>query len=194
MKIRNGFVSNSSSSSFVVILPKNFDPDSIDYSKYDNLGEIKKSENNAIAKELKKLIKRGEMNDEEMQYACVISECLQELGLVIASVETGPDGSGGIIVANYDNIVNFMETGKKPEIVYSPNDDYDSEEDDADEEEMSYIQKGLVYDGEDEDESWEALVYDGEDEDDDVDEIPRVQKGLDYDILQEYINKKGKDK
>jgi hypothetical protein len=38
MKIRNGFVSNSSSSSFVILLPDNFDINSIDFD-----AEVKKN-------------------------------------------------------------------------------------------------------------------------------------------------------
>jgi len=93
MKIRNGFVSNSSSSSFVVLLPKNFDADMfIDNMEDDEIENIMEEHNMKSKNQIKKILRtcvkdNGTWNEEEGFYMC--TELLDEF--VIATVEGGPD-------------------------------------------------------------------------------------------------------
>ena len=60
MRIRNGFVSNSSSSSFVVIIPKNFELPKIDYETLDEFSVNEEDVINAFNR-----LKNGDMIFEE---------------------------------------------------------------------------------------------------------------------------------
>jgi len=122
MKIRHGFVSNSSSSSFAVMLPENFDPRSYDYTKlpeYQQYGPTQWTPdrvaptNDQVADEMEKLIKAGSMWYEQLEYPYLLSEALTDVGLIVASFEGGPDMSQMAIV-DRDEIREFMLTGEKP--------------------------------------------------------------------------------
>jgi len=109
MKIRNGFVSNSSSSSFVVLLPDNF-LEEIDYTK------ISDGDDEFPMDEFKKLItdfvNNGGMWDEEIydydtdwDFYDILYDLMQPY--VIASVEGGPD-SGSWTVASKDKVREIL--------------------------------------------------------------------------------------
>jgi len=114
MKIRSGFVSNSSSSSFVVFLPENF-IETIDFDKIANGDE------DFPVKHFKKLIKKlikdegfymeevGESFKEKELDEYEICDILQEIldPYVIASMESGPD-EGQIMVANREKIKEIL--------------------------------------------------------------------------------------
>jgi len=115
MKIRNGFVSNSSSTSYVILIPTNFDVDTFVFNNLDKLREIyfddmPRSKRGAKREVLpfdyidsfisrfKKHIKNGGVgedgydgNSANDMYA--IQEMMADNGLVIAEFEGGPDAS-----------------------------------------------------------------------------------------------------
>ena len=66
MKIRNGFVSNSSSSSFVVLLPENFDVE-----KHEAITEIDATEP-MKGKVLDEVMKGYYLNDKIVRFAKVV--------------------------------------------------------------------------------------------------------------------------
>ena len=112
MKIRIGFVSNSSSSSFVVLLPKDFTPD---WSKLpeiiENLGE--ETEESEVKECLETVIgdlMRGETVWEEGEYDFnyygILSEFLKPY--VIAITDTCSDG-GQIVNADIGEIKRILE-------------------------------------------------------------------------------------
>ena len=114
MKIRNGFVSNSSSSSFVVLLPKDFESQigNLDLSEYDNgdgtFGDDGETTEAKIRKELLELVRSKSLWAEE-SYAeyQVIEEIMRELDLIIAVVDGGPDESK-ITVADADKVQKIL--------------------------------------------------------------------------------------
>jgi len=112
MKIRCGFVSNSSSSSFVVVLPKNFDPRLIDYKKYDEYGETYNIRKSKIVNEVQKLLDNGFIYSEDSFCFHVIVNCLKDIGFA-KSFRTGPE-DGFIMVVKPEEVINFLETGSKP--------------------------------------------------------------------------------
>lgn len=93
MKIRAGFVSNSSSSSFVIMLPKNFDADMFIDNMTDEEIEGLIEEHNMKNKDQIKDILRSCVNDggtwngEKGYYMC--TELLNDF--VVTTVEGGPD-------------------------------------------------------------------------------------------------------
>jgi len=114
MKIRSGFVSNSSSSSFVILLPENF-LDVIDYDKITNKYEDFPLDG---FKDLLKML----IDNEELWYDSIYEYCntdefedfdfpdhLDKLvkPYVIAEVEGGPD-EGKIIIANKNKINEIL--------------------------------------------------------------------------------------
>jgi len=115
MKIRNGFVSNSSSSSFVILLPENF-LDEVEYDKitdgYDNfpLDDFKGL--------LKKLVDEGGIYDDDVYEYSKVYDKNREYDFydnlnvilkpyVIADLEGGPD-EGQIIVADSKKINKIL--------------------------------------------------------------------------------------
>jgi len=97
MKIRQGFVSNSSSSSFVLLLPKNFDAD-----KYvDNMEDVEingiireydMEDKNELKEIFNKLVKDAYIYGEDNYKAFnVCSDVLKEF--IVTEVEGGPDES-----------------------------------------------------------------------------------------------------
>jgi hypothetical protein len=82
MKIRSGFVSNSSSSSFILLLPKNFDVETQDYSSFENPIKAKNC--------LKKLIKDNQLwQDGNYDVYHDLTTFLKDY--IITSIDTGPD-------------------------------------------------------------------------------------------------------
>ena len=106
MKIRQGFVSNSSSSSFVVLLPENFDVNSIDYSEFQDQLNYHEIDADSVKVALDELIKNGYLySDERYSEKSVLEEVLRPY--IIAGVEHGPD-EGQIVLAKMDVVKNIL--------------------------------------------------------------------------------------
>jgi hypothetical protein len=93
MKIRNGFVSNSSSSSFIMLIPKSFDVDKFDFTPHSKTLDHNDSDEETVKKSFKQLQSDGYLDDYNSSNYYVITKIFNNF--VIASIETGPD-SGGI--------------------------------------------------------------------------------------------------
>jgi hypothetical protein len=108
MKTRNGFVSNSSSSSFVVCLPDEFDINDIDFEKQHSgkmeEDEITKGDVITAFQEFinDKYFFTGDYNSIGM----ILEEILQPYA--IATVECGPD-SGALILADNNKIKEILK-------------------------------------------------------------------------------------
>ncbi len=106
MKTRTGFVSNSSSTSFVVVLPKGFDPNTIDLKPFQWLLDEQETTEDNVRDVLFKLVNDKNIWAEENYSAYGVIEGMMENN-IIAQFETGPD-SGQIIVADVDNIKRIL--------------------------------------------------------------------------------------
>ncbi len=101
MKYRSGFVSNSSSSSFIVLLPENI---KINMNKVEFADEVTEDEiKDAIA-----TLRTGEAVWEEENYGLfsALSDVLRDY--VIGSFDTGPD-AGQIAMADAENIRKLLK-------------------------------------------------------------------------------------
>ncbi len=108
MKIRAGFVSNSSSSSFVVILPSNF----METIKFEELFK-KENKINKFKKFLDKFIKdegywRDYDNDDEEEddFYEILSDLINPY--IITDIEGGPDNGDKIVVLNHEEIKKLL--------------------------------------------------------------------------------------
>jgi hypothetical protein len=128
MKFRSGFVSNSSSSSFVYLFPDDFDVNKIDWEKfdftdyaaeacYDDAAEVEDdgnpveagSEENMkadIVKGLKKFFKEKELWYEEDGSICTAIEMLFS-DYVIAEIDGGPE-DGKVILADKAKVKKIL--------------------------------------------------------------------------------------
>ena len=107
MKIRNGFVSNSSSSSFIILLPENFDTNSIDFD-----AEVKKNkycdcEGEDVKRVMSSFLKKKYLYAEEDGYdeCSMIEEILSKY--VIATIEGGP-GEGQTILLDNNKVRKIL--------------------------------------------------------------------------------------
>jgi len=96
MKVRNGFVSNSSSSSFIMLIPESFNIDEFDFTPYQKKLGYNDTNEEEVIKLFKKLQKQkslwhGDNYD-------VITEIFDEF--VITSVETSSEDGGVDILSN----------------------------------------------------------------------------------------------
>ena len=106
MKIRNGFVSNSSSSSFVILLPENFDIETIDFQKVVDSLDYCDSNSEDVKESLKSLIKNKALwNEESYDTVDALHEILKPY--IIAEVDGGPD-EGKIILADRKRIKKIL--------------------------------------------------------------------------------------
>ena len=96
MKIRNGFVSNSSSSSFVILLPRGFDIESIDMTAMCEQNDVGVE---SVKRTFRKFLKYKEIYERECRGSVidVLYEILRPY--TIASIETGPD-EGRMVLAD----------------------------------------------------------------------------------------------
>jgi hypothetical protein len=110
MKIRNGFVSNSSSSSFVVLLPENF-LETIDYAKIIQgdddfpLSDFTRllldfTQNGGIWEE-----EIREYDEEDYEFSDILNDLIRPY--VIASMSTSSDG-GQIVIANRETVKKLL--------------------------------------------------------------------------------------
>ena len=106
MKIRNGFVSNSSSSSFVILLPDSFDIESVDFEEFsDPYGDNSTPEN--IKKAFNQL-KRDKCIWEEEDFNAV--SALEKIldPYIIGEVDTSSDG-GQIVLADKEKVKKVLD-------------------------------------------------------------------------------------
>jgi len=101
MKIRNGFVSNSSSSSFVILLPENF---TLDLSEFDFKDSYTNEEE--VRQMFNKLLHENEVcPGYESGAFGVLEQVLNDY--TIATFETGPD-AGQIVLADQDKVKKIL--------------------------------------------------------------------------------------
>jgi hypothetical protein len=108
MKIRNGFVSNSSSSSFVVLLPDNFDVTSfvethwkdVDLSDFDFDDDADDDTAKAKVNEIvKKFIEDGEVYEgNEDDHLWLVRELFRDY--IMADFDVSSDSGSGVILDN----------------------------------------------------------------------------------------------
>jgi len=111
MKLRTGFVSNSSSSSFILLLPENF-IETIDFDK------VTQGDEDFPLDDFKRLIndftvKGGMWNEsiydydeEDYEFADILHDLVRPY--VIAEVETGSGDSGSYVVVSREKIKKLM--------------------------------------------------------------------------------------
>lgn len=99
MKIRYGFVSNSSSSSFVVLLPEDFEK------------ELPANEPEGIVRLVDELVKYGELWEDNCEDRDDYEELLQKIDrYIVATIEGGPD-AGQIVVADPIKVRKIINEG-----------------------------------------------------------------------------------
>lgn len=113
MKIRNGFVSNSSSTSFVVCIPKNFVPSEEELDKLDCFCDV----TDEIKKKFisKVIIGVEEIKDGGLYYSyddglmCdAISELCENKGFVLNEMNTGPE-EGQLMGVDAERIKHIID-------------------------------------------------------------------------------------
>lgn len=110
MKVRSGFVSNSSSSSFVVLLPENF-LENVDYDKITNgdedfpLDSFKELLNQIIANDGIWMEEIYQADEDGYEFMDIIDTLFDPY--TIASFDTGPD-EGQIAIANPKKVKEIL--------------------------------------------------------------------------------------
>jgi hypothetical protein len=94
MKIRNGFVSNSSSSSFIVLLPENF---VLDLSGYDFENSGYEATEEEVKKMFAQLLSNKNIWEEEGDAVGILENVLDDY--VVATLDTSSEG-GQIVLAD----------------------------------------------------------------------------------------------
>ena len=108
MKIRNGFVSNSSSSSFMVLLPDNFTLSDGDIEKaIENYPYELEVTVEDVQHSFKKLIDKGVLYEEDDNDSIIVlSEVLNEYDVGV-EILAGPE-EGAIYLANRERIKELL--------------------------------------------------------------------------------------
>lgn len=108
MKIRNGFVSNSSSSSFVILLPENF-VETIDFEKITRgdedfpLDDFKRLINDFVKRRKGMWMEEiQEYDEQDYDFVDIIYELTRPY--VVADVETGSGDGGSYVVLDREKI------------------------------------------------------------------------------------------
>ena len=115
MKTRSGFVSNSSSSSFIVLIPDDLKIDFESDKIQKILREYKEEDDNADIKEFTESVKEAYIGlcgkegccYEDHTIVWVLHEILKDYH--IASVEGGPDGGDSITAVDTKKVKKIME-------------------------------------------------------------------------------------
>lgn len=116
MKIRSGFVSNSSSTSYTVLLPDDFTIDKINWDHeyikeaIDDNGEDRADVMRYAEEALKDLMKGEEIYEES--HGCTVFSVLHWglEGFVIASAEGGAGGTDTIVRADMAKVLRILNT------------------------------------------------------------------------------------
>lgn len=111
MKVRNGFVSNSSSTSFVVLIPSDFDIDKVDFTSLEDYDEDDCTEED-IKTAFAELIQDGWIWDGSMwddQLSSTFYPLVEILeDFVILKID-GPSGYGRIILLKSEEISKIKQ-------------------------------------------------------------------------------------
>ena len=102
MKFRNGFVSNSSSSSFIVLLPDNF-PGTVNYD------HVPEEDRDGMRNLVTMLVQQGYIYQDDLHQVEEGYEYMEEIlgPYIIASLDTGPD-DGQWIVADKNKVRELL--------------------------------------------------------------------------------------
>jgi len=105
MKIRQGFVSNSSSSSFVVLLPEDFKFESIDIDSLPiEFYDFESKEN--INRDFNTLMREKKINRYNSETVKALGEILEDF--VLGTFEAGSD-DGAMILLDNNKIKNILK-------------------------------------------------------------------------------------
>ena len=106
MFFRAGFVSNSSSTAYTVLLPYDFDPEEVDLSPYQDLMDDQEVDKETVMQALKDLVRHKELWYEQYLDAhLVVMEAIQKY--VIASADVSSD-CGQIQVADINTVRKIL--------------------------------------------------------------------------------------
>lgn len=116
MKTRKGFVSNSSSTSFVVAIPASFKVTAADVEKLDDMGEVEDQGSDKVAKMLNKAISeicKGNVlmqdDGEDNYWLFPLLEQVLEQFVIAETDSAGGDGCGTIQQANMKKLKELMK-------------------------------------------------------------------------------------
>jgi len=109
MKIRMGFVSNSSSSSYVIVLPENFEISSINFAEFADPDDYTEDD---IRADVLELMNGGELWDGDGCSSCLmaVEEALSKY--VVATIDGGADDYGSMVCISNDKIKEIWEGNK----------------------------------------------------------------------------------
>lgn len=105
MKIRNGFISNSSSSSYVILLPASFNIDSIDLDRYRDEIEDNDIDDIDVINGFRDLLSNKSLHEQDNRAIFVLQEILEPY--IIVTISSGPDDEQ-LILADRDKIKELM--------------------------------------------------------------------------------------